>query len=97
MASPDEESQWQRAYDASIADQEERAAEVAKERDPTSRWAIEFRAGFFIVVGLIGLAGLGIGLLVVGPWYVSVIGAMLLIGAGLAVAGAIRDRPWRMR
>ncbi len=97
MTSPDEESQWQRAYDASIEDQEARAAESAKDADPTSRWAIEVRAGFFIVVGLIGFAGLGIGLLILGPWYVSVIGAMLVFGAGLAVVGAIRDRPWRTR
>ncbi len=95
--SPDEPSQWQRAYDASIAEQEAHAAEAARDLDPAWRRHLEIRAGFGIIVTVLGFAGLGVGLLVVGPWYVSVIGVMLVLGAGLAAAGAVKEHPWRMR
>lgn len=96
MTSPDEESQWQRAYDASIAEQEVRSAAAVRDLDPLWRWSIEFRVGFAIVVTLLGLVGVGIGLIVLGPWYVSVVGVMLLLGGVVATAGAVKSRPWRM-
>jgi hypothetical protein len=65
--------------------------------DPTLRSALESRAGFLILTWLFLFAGLGLGLLLVGPWYVSIIGVMLLLGAILAAVGAGRERPWRMR
>lgn len=97
MTPPDEESQWRRAYEASIADQEARSLEAASGMDPVLRRAFELRARFLIVIWLFLFAGLGLGLLLVGPWYVSIVGVMLLLGAVLTTVGAAMERPWRIR
>ncbi len=92
-----DESPWQRAYDASIAEEAERAAQAAEELDPAWRWSIEIRARFALAVALIGFVGLGVGLLLSGPWYVSVIGVMVLTGALLAAVGSLRGDVWTTR
>ena len=93
----DEESPWQRAYDASIADEEARAAEAVESLDPAWRWSMEVRARFVLAIAVLGFIGLGIGLLERGPWYISLIGAMLLFGAVLAAIGSVSGRVWRTR
>ena len=97
VAVSEEESPWQRAYDASIAAEEVRSADAIESADPAWRWSMEFRARFLLAVALFGFVAVGIGLLVRGPWYLSLIGAMLLSGAVLAAIGSISGRVWRMR
>jgi fatty acid desaturase len=94
---PEDESPWQRAYDASIAEEAARSADEIESLDPAWRWSMAIRARLRLAVYLVGFAALGVVLLVRGPWYVSVIGVMLLLGAVLASVGVVVGRIWKLR
>lgn len=89
MSSPDD-TEWRKAYEASL-DREERTDELARQRDPGSR-TLEVVGRLRVATFLGMVVAMSVGLAITGPWYLSVIGVMLLSGAVVAAAVAVVER-----